>query len=392
MKRDNNPFEEVYNYHNIIKDCLDVSAYPEANAALGHYMYDRAIQSGNEVFPLVCQNDGVYYCAIYMFIPISNKLLVERFILRPDFCLNKEDEERYYSYCADNLDCDPGMFESFLLQVNKVFPVMKNDKLVAEHNRIGLFLRHLYWCSLLNDVTPSQWQYTQCLLSDDGSSLAEPFHKNIYEYLRFRGNDEICEAYREFRNLRYQLNKANGIRISTPLPADLDHSIEYLNIALKYYNASFKWAEDFVNERNEQDYMGYASGEYIVLQPSINDVIEDAFIQHPNLLNSLDDYVNGCCRILLLRCTSSMNKPFTALVVYNRSIEYILGCKDKYPDLSVFKWLELYSRSMALKYRPDEILAGFEENLDGTEGYSDQEIFDLLSYANSFHEEHPSDE
>ena len=78
-----------------------------------------------------------------MFIPISNKLLVERFILRPDFRLNKEDEERYYSYCADNLDCDPGMFESFLLQVNKVFPVMKNDKLVAEHNRIGLFLA--YW-------------------------------------------------------------------------------------------------------------------------------------------------------------------------------------------------------------------------------------------------------
>ena len=43
---------------------------------------------------------------------------------------------------------------------------------------------------------------------------------------------------------------------------------------------------------------------------------------------------------------------------------------------------------MALEYRPDEIIAGFEECLDGTEGYSDQHISALLEYAEQYRYEH----
>lgn len=196
MKCDNNnPFEGVYNCQNTIKDCLDVKAYPEANAALGNYMYESAVKSGkNQAFPLICHhNDGFYYIALYLFIWVLDKVLVERFILRLGFRLNQTDENQFYSYCdLDNLECDPGMLETFMFQfflfLNGWNRIQVPWRLNTDQMKYSLDLKTI---SMVQKVIPTRKYLTCCLM-----------HARFLKHTRLANN-----SIKHFRSMLWVLSQ-----------------------------------------------------------------------------------------------------------------------------------------------------------------------------------------
>lgn len=390
MKTDNDPFIKAYDYHPEPVDCSDFRRFPEPDSKeLGKYMYDTAMRNPGKhmIFPAVHKNRSINFLTFYPFIWQGDKVAVDRIILTPGYRLSDEDYSYFNLFLSYDLECDPVMYQEFKDNLFKVFPMMDDD---YGPDRIGLLMRHAYYCALMNKLNKTQWQYCLSLLTEDGTKLAEGeiFSKPVYEHLGVYGSDEHAESYKRFRKLRSKLNKESGIRITTPLPAHIETVNGQIETAMKFYSDSFSWAHEVVKERNEEAYV-YGRENYIVLMPSIKDVIKDAFAQHPNLLNYLDSYVNGNVRILLLRRITAQSEPFTAFVVRDRNIESLFGPSGILPKTDVFRWLEVYSRVLALDFNPVEIInERLIEDFEGHEGYSNEHFNSLSEYAEQFRLEH----
>lgn len=238
-----------------------------------------------------------------------------------------------------------------------------------------------------DSLSPCQWIYLQGICSDDGKRLIEEFNEGLYLYLGEYGNDELVTKYKEFYCIRKMIK--TKIIVKTPFPYRINEAIKQLNIILNFQD-NLKWADDLVKRRNEEQSLVYGDEKYIVLMPSsVQEVIDEALIQYSHLIILLDSFVNGSINILFLRRASSLNEPYVSFVVRDGCIANIYDQQGRLPCISVIDFLEKrYSKAMGFKINPWEIINGAFEDMDYSEGYTDQHLQELKTYAEEYKTEH----
>lgn len=184
---------------------------------------------------------------------------------------------------------------------------------------------------------------------------------------------------------RIQADIMSSRVIQMPSHIRINKMIEQLNVILNY-KENKRWIDDLIKRRNEKQSLVYGGEKYIVLMPSsVQEVIDEAFAQNIYLINNLVSYINGSISILFLRRVSSMNEPFVSIIVRDRCIENIYDQKGRLPCVSAIDFLEKrYSKAMGFKIDPWEIITCALEDMDFTEGYTEQHLQELNAYAEEY--------
>ena len=371
--------------------------YTECSPELGDLMYS-VVKDKNKsyIFPFVCANkEGVKYVAVFMW-KYTESYEVNRIIIRSGFRLAESEEESFLVDLDFDYECDKTVYENFLTNVKRDFPEWN----VVDYgpNHISDLIEHIYYAShpgprsiLVKAQLLEIGRKAHCIPSFNlsGRTVEEVIGRIdlTKDMLKILSTPMFVDCL--FSNEKTEAF-ISAYKLCSGVITNQDGFNEQINFILNFQKNS-KWTDRIIKKQNEECCLVYGNEQYIVISAnSTKEIIEEAIIQHNCLVNWLDSVACGSIRILFLRRTEDMKKPFVSLIVWGSSIVNVYDEYNRLPDIDVFDFLLRYKNAVGLIFEPDEIILSAFEDIDFTEGYSQKQLDELKDYSENYKRESES--
>ena len=377
-------------------DCDDYETYSECNSQLGEFMYS-VVKDKNKsyIFPFVVNAAGIKYVAVYKW-TYTGLYDVNRYIIRPDYRLTESEEDVFLGDLDSGYECDEGLYNTFLLEVKNAFPEWN----VVDYgpNHISNLIEHIYYAShpgprsiLVKAQLLEIGRKAHCIPSFNlsGRTVEEVIGRIdlTKDMLKMLSTPMFVDCL--FSNEKTEAF-ISAYKLWSGVITNQDGFNEQINFILNFQKNS-KWTDRIIKKQNEECCLVYGNEQYIVISAnSTKEIIEEAIVQHNCLVNWLDSVACGSIRILFLRRTEDMKKPFVSLIVWGSCIVNVYDEYNRLPDIDVFDFLLRYKNAVGLIFEPDEIILSAFEDIDFTEGYSQKQLDELKDYSENYKRERES--